>query len=93
MSRDEEVTNEQAIAIVLHIQKFLGGIEPPWEIGLKSDRWEITTQRESVCTFPLVPQKADLEKIVRHGVWQNHLTILARETIPTAFEKAGVKIG
>ena len=103
MTAQALLTPYQAIDIVAHIENFLRGIDPPWQLNLQGDVWELTAGAESVCTFPLIPRRADLTRMVRQGceaapehllpVWKAYLSYLAEETIPQAFIRVGLPLG
>jgi len=103
MNTATALTPYQAIDIVTHIEGFLAGIDPPWELNLHENEWELVTQDEVVSSFPLIPSATDLKHLVRRGcesapeeqtvLWKSYLTFLAEVTIPHAFERVGVAIG
>jgi len=97
-----ELTNAQIHAIIRRVSVFLVGTDPQWWIAFNDDHWEIRTDQSVICTFPTVPTKKELGRMIQEGcsvapenlarLWRAYLGFMADNTIPVAFVEQGITI-
>jgi hypothetical protein len=97
-----ELTQEQVAEIKKHVSRFFEGIEPAWEISFRENHWNIESNSSTICTFPMVPKKEELPRIVADGaalapeslapIWRAYLSFLVEKTIPNAFLEQGIRL-